>query len=107
MAELRFSALREVFNRGSVDFEKPSKVISEYYGKDVFDLHKMEHYLSKEAFKIAVNRHFNENKIEKYTEFYVVTNDLPYGDFERSYGFQSVTGKDPRSTTLKTIFLTQ
>ncbi|MCJ7448298.1 MAG: glutamine synthetase III [Bacteroidales bacterium] len=53
MAELRFSALREVFNREPVTFETPSKIISEYFGADVFDLHKMEHYLSKEAYRVV------------------------------------------------------
>ncbi len=53
MAELRFSALREVFNREPVEFETPSKNISRYYGSDVFNLHRMEHYLSKEAFRVV------------------------------------------------------
>jgi glutamine synthetase len=53
MAELRFSALREVFNREPVEFTKSSKVVSEYYGENVFDLPKMEHYLSKEAYKVV------------------------------------------------------
>jgi len=48
MAELRFSALKEVFNREPVEKETPSKSISKYFGENVFDLHKMEHYLSKE-----------------------------------------------------------
>jgi glutamine synthetase len=53
MAELRFSALKEVFNREPVKNEFPSKNISEYFRVNVFDLHKMEHYLSKEAFKVV------------------------------------------------------
>lgn len=53
MAELRFSALREVFNREPVKTVPPSKNISQYYKSNVFDLHKMEHYLSKEAFKVV------------------------------------------------------
>jgi len=61
MAELRFSALREVFNREPVAVATPSKVISEYYGENVFDLTKMEHFLSKEAYKI-VKRAINEGK---------------------------------------------
>ena len=61
MAELRFSALREVFNREPVAFTPPSKVISDYYGENVFDLPKMEHYLSKEAYKV-VKRAINEGK---------------------------------------------
>ena len=51
MAELRFSALKEVFNREPIEVETPSKIVSEYYGVNVFDLPKMEHYLSKDAYK--------------------------------------------------------
>jgi glutamine synthetase len=61
MAELRFSALREVFGRGPVEVTTPSKIVSEYYGENVFDLPKMEHYLSKEAYKV-VKRAINEGK---------------------------------------------
>ncbi len=61
MAELRFSALREVFNREPVEVTTPSKIVSEYFGEDVFDLPKMEHFLSKEAYKI-VKRAINEGK---------------------------------------------
>jgi glutamine synthetase len=61
MAELRFSALREVFNREPVEVTTPSKVVSEYFGQNVFDLPKMEHYLSKEAYKV-VKRAITEGK---------------------------------------------
>jgi glutamine synthetase len=61
MAELRFSALREVFNREPVEVITPSKIVSEYFGVNVFDLPKMEHYLSKEAYKV-VKRAINEGK---------------------------------------------
>lgn len=54
MAELRFSALREVLNREPVHVA-PSKIVSEYFGENVFDLPKMEHYLSKEAYKAIKN----------------------------------------------------
>lgn len=53
MAELRFSALREVFNRAPVEVNTPDKNVSKYFGIDVFNLHKMEHYLSKDAFRIV------------------------------------------------------
>ena len=53
MADLRFNALKEVFNREPVKVEKPSSNISDYFGKSVFDLHKMEHYLSREAYKVV------------------------------------------------------
>ncbi|TAL60092.1 MAG: glutamine synthetase type III [Bacteroidetes bacterium] len=61
MAELRFSALGEVFNREPVEVKTPSKIISEYFGENVFDLPKMEHYLSKEAYKV-IKRAINEGK---------------------------------------------
>ena len=61
MAELRFSALREVFNRDGVEVTKASRVVSEYFGENVFDLPKMEYFLSKEAYK-AVKRAINEGK---------------------------------------------
>lgn len=55
MAELRFSALRDAFNRSPVAVEPPSRRVSEYFGANVFDMNKMERYLSKEAFKIVKN----------------------------------------------------
>jgi glutamine synthetase len=53
MAELRFSALKEVFNRVPVEATTPDKNVSKYFGIDVFNLHKMEHYLSIDAFKVV------------------------------------------------------
>lgn len=61
MAELRFNALKEVFNREPVKSVPPSKNISDYFGENVFDLHKMEHYLSKEAYKV-VKKAIDEGK---------------------------------------------
>jgi len=61
MAELRFSALREVFNRVPVEIKAPAKNISKYFGIDVFNLHKMEHYLSMGAYKL-VKRAIEEGK---------------------------------------------
>jgi glutamine synthetase len=59
MAELRFSALREVFDRKPVDVDAPSKNISDFFGTNVFDLPKMEKYLPKEAY-LAVKRAIDE-----------------------------------------------
>lgn len=61
MAELRFSALKEVFKREPVATFPPSKDVSKYFNSNVFDLHKMEHYLSKESFKI-IKRAISEGK---------------------------------------------
>ena len=51
MAVLRFQALQEVSRRQPVAVEYPSNKISDYYGINVFDLPKMEKYLSKDAFR--------------------------------------------------------
>jgi glutamine synthetase len=51
MAELRFSALREVFSRKPLEVEAPSPIMSDFFGTNVFDLPKMERYLPKEAYK--------------------------------------------------------
>lgn len=51
MAELRFSALREVFNRKPLEVVSPDGNTSDFFGSSVFDLPKMEKYLPKEAYK--------------------------------------------------------
>jgi glutamine synthetase len=61
MATLRFLALEELFNRMPLELDLPSKSVSEYYGENVFDLPKMERFLSKEAYKV-VKRAINEGK---------------------------------------------
>jgi glutamine synthetase len=61
MAELRFSALKEVFNREAISPRCPKKPVSEYFAENVFDLPKMEHYLSKEAYTI-IKQAINEGK---------------------------------------------
>lgn len=61
MAELRFSALKELFGRLPVKVTTPANNVSTYYGIDVFNLHKMEHYLSKDAFKV-IKRAMDEGK---------------------------------------------
>ncbi len=55
MAELRFSALREVFNREPVKITPSCNVVSKYFAENVFDLSKMEHHLSKEAYRVIKN----------------------------------------------------
>ncbi len=51
MAELRFSALKEVFRRKPVEIDTPGVNISDLFAKNVFDLPKMEKYIPREAFK--------------------------------------------------------
>ncbi len=82
MAELRFSALREVFNREPVEVTTPSTIVSEYFGENVFDLPKMEHYLSKEAYKV-VKRAINEGKSLTRQEADMVATGLKAWAIER------------------------
>ena len=51
MATLRFQALQEVLRRQPIAFNYPSKKVSDYFGCNVFDLQKMQKYLSSEAYK--------------------------------------------------------
>ncbi|HOS73103.1 MAG TPA: glutamine synthetase III, partial [Bacteroidales bacterium] len=53
MADLRFSALKEVIRREPVVVQTPAKDVSRYFGSNVFNMHQMEHYLSKEAFRFV------------------------------------------------------
>jgi len=51
MSTIRFNALEELNNRPVPEVVFPSEKISDYFGSDVFDLPKMQKYLSKEAYK--------------------------------------------------------
>lgn len=55
MAELRFNALKEIFNRKPVEIENFPSNISEIFAVNVFDLSKMERYLPREAY-LAVKK---------------------------------------------------
>jgi glutamine synthetase len=59
MAELRFSALKELFNRTPIDVNLPVDNVSEYFGINVFDMRKMEKYVAYEAYK-AVKKAISE-----------------------------------------------
>lgn len=50
MAELRFSALRELFSREPVKIDFSRKMVSEYFAENVFNLQKMERFLPKETY---------------------------------------------------------
>ncbi|MFN2314087.1 MAG: glutamine synthetase III [Bacteroidales bacterium] len=54
MAELRFSALKEVFNRETIEVSVPKATVSSYFSENVFDKEKMERYLSREAYKAVL-----------------------------------------------------
>ncbi|MDX9903282.1 MAG: glutamine synthetase III [Bacteroidales bacterium] len=54
MAELRFSALKELFNREPVDVAVPAEPVSTYFSHNVFDKQKMERFLSREAYRAVM-----------------------------------------------------
>ncbi|MCD6202648.1 MAG: glutamine synthetase III [Bacteroidales bacterium] len=51
MAQFRTIAFQEVLKRQPVKVSAPSNEVTEYFGSRVFDLVKMQKYLSKEAYK--------------------------------------------------------
>ena len=51
MTKIRFSALEELNKRQVTEVKLPSSKISDYFGENVFDLQKMQKYLSNEAYK--------------------------------------------------------
>ncbi len=54
MAELRFSALKELFNRETIEVSVPKETVSSYFSENVFDKVKMERYLSREAYRAVI-----------------------------------------------------
>ncbi|MRR20061.1 glutamine synthetase type III [bacterium] len=54
MAELRFSALKELFSRDSIEVSVPKGPVSSYFSENVFDKVKMERYLSREAYRAVI-----------------------------------------------------
>jgi glutamine synthetase len=54
MAELRFSALKELFSREPLEVNIPDDPVSSYFSYNVFDKLKMERYLSREAYKAVL-----------------------------------------------------
>jgi glutamine synthetase len=55
MPNIRFQALRAVQSREIPEVKPPSNKISDYFGANVFDKHKMKDYLSTEAYNGIVN----------------------------------------------------
>jgi glutamine synthetase len=51
MAVLRFQALQEVLRRQPIPVEYPSNKVSDFFGSNVFDIAKMQKYLTSEAFR--------------------------------------------------------
>jgi glutamine synthetase len=65
MAKFRLKALEEVLNREPKDFVREDNLVSDYYGKLVFDQPKMKKYLSKEAFASVMDAIDNGTTIDR------------------------------------------
>jgi glutamine synthetase len=65
MARLRFKALEEVMHREPLEVSLPSVKTSEYFGENVFDLKKMQKYLSAEAFESVSEAIMHGGKIDR------------------------------------------
>lgn len=73
MAQLRFSALRDVLDRNPVSPVRPAGDISEVFAADVFDLPKMERYLPREAYNAVKQAMFEGTSINRQIADQVAT----------------------------------
>ncbi|HPR86201.1 MAG TPA: glutamine synthetase III [Prolixibacteraceae bacterium] len=65
MAQFRFKALEEVLSRKPIDVKREENLVSDFYGKNVFDRPKMKKYLSKEAYKAVIDAIDNGTTIDR------------------------------------------
>ncbi len=65
MAQFRLKALDEVLNRKPEEFVREDNLVSNYYGRLVFDHAKMKKYLSKEAFSAVMDAIDNGTTIDR------------------------------------------
>ncbi|HZH74317.1 MAG TPA: glutamine synthetase III [Mariniphaga sp.] len=65
MAQFRLRALNEVLNRIPEPFVREDNLVSNYYGRLVFDKSKMEKYLSKEAYTAVTDAIENGTTIDR------------------------------------------
>jgi glutamine synthetase len=65
MAQFRFKALEEVLTRKPVVVKREENLVSDFYGKSVFDRPKMKKYLSKEAYKAVIDAIDNGTPIDR------------------------------------------
>lgn len=65
MAQFRFRALEEVLRRKPMEVKREDNLVSDFYGKYVFDRSKMKKFLSKEAYKAVVDAIDNATPIDR------------------------------------------
>src|SRR5690606_20089949 len=65
MAKFRLDALKEVLNRTPEPFVREDNLVSNYYGRLVFDQPKMKKYLSKEAYDAVMDAKESGSPIDR------------------------------------------
>ena len=65
MSTIRFKALESVLNRIPREVEPPSAKVSDYFGMNVFDRHKMAEYMSKETYKSVIQAIESGTRVER------------------------------------------
>ena len=65
MSTVRFKAIDEVLKRQPIHVELPAVKTSRYFGENVFDIRKMQEYLSKEAYNNVLEAIEKGIKIER------------------------------------------
>ena len=65
MSNIRTRALEEFKLHKAERFYEENRPISEFFGTNVFDMPKMQRYLSAEAYNAVVNAIENGEKIER------------------------------------------
>ncbi len=65
MAQIRFFALKEAYNRQPVQIEYPEKKTSDYFGTSVFNKKTMQEYLSNDAYNGVVESIERGDKIDR------------------------------------------
>ncbi len=65
MATIRFNALDQLNYRSVLQVNLPSNKISDYFGENVFDLNKMQKYLSKDAYNSVKQAVETGSKIDR------------------------------------------
>ena len=88
MSYLRFSALEDIRKRKAIDVKLPSVKTSEYFAVNVFDLKKMQEYLSEEAYESVKNAVESGSKIDRK-----VAEQIASGQTRCDYQYAVATAK--------------
>ena len=96
MATFRQMALREAVTHKPIRFYKENRPASEYFGQNVFDLDKMQRYLSRAAYEAVVAAMNSRKKIDRSVANEIATAmktwALENGATHYTHLFQPLTG---------------